>query len=117
MLFRSVREIIADELDRYRADRAAREVAPLVSALRTRFEELRQIELERHGAGLAGLDPRARELVEAVTRGLVNKLLHEPTVALKDSAGSSRGELYADALGELFALGEQAGDAAPAPED
>ena len=39
-----------------------------------------------------------------MTRGLVNKLLHDPTVRLKDAAGSARGELYADALSELFAL-------------
>ena len=43
-----------------------------------------------------------------MTRRLVNKLLHEPTVRLKDAAGSARGELYADALAALFALDEPA---------
>lgn len=98
-----VREIIADELDRYRLERSAREVAPLVTALRRRAEALRVAELDRLGAEHAD-DPELRARLDAVTRGLVNKLLHEPTVRLKDAAGTARGDLYADALAELFAL-------------
>ena len=48
--------------------------------------------------------PRPRNAVEALTQGIVNKLLHEPTVRLKDAAGTARGELYSDALGTLFDL-------------
>ncbi|MFA5882403.1 MAG: glutamyl-tRNA reductase [Acidimicrobiia bacterium] len=98
-----VREIIAAELERYRLERSAREVAPLVAALRTRIEELRVSELERLGGQLTS-DPAVQATLDAVTRGLVNKLLHEPTVRLKDAAGTARGDLYADALVELFAL-------------
>ena len=64
-----------------------------------RGERLRAAELERFRAKLDGLDPEPRDAVEALTRGIVNKLLHEPTVRLKDAAGTARGELYADALG------------------
>jgi len=39
-----------------------------------------------------------------LTRSVVNKLLHEPTVRIKDAAGTARGDLYADALADLFAL-------------
>jgi glutamyl-tRNA reductase len=99
-----VREIITAELERYRFERAAREAAPIVTALRERAEMLRNMELQRHAAKLEGLDPAARAVVDSVTRGLVNKLLHDPTVRLKDAAGSARGELYADALSDLFAL-------------
>jgi glutamyl-tRNA reductase len=99
-----VREIITAELERYRLERSAREAAPIVTALRARAEELRAAEVDRHSAKLAALDPAARKVLESVTRGLVNKLLHDPTVRLKDAAGSARGELYADALSELFAL-------------
>ena len=98
-----VREIIAAELERYRLERSAREVAPLVAALRSRIEELRVSELERLGGQLTN-DPTVQATLDAVTRGLVNKLLHEPTVRLKDAAGTARGDLYADALVELFAL-------------
>jgi glutamyl-tRNA reductase len=101
-----VRDIIAAELDRHRVERSAREVAPLVTALRARAEALRAGELERFRAKLEALDPATRETVDALTRGIVNKLLHEPTVRMKDAAGSARGELYADALFELFGLPE-----------
>ena len=53
-------------------------------------------------AKLDALDPNERAVVEAVTRSVLNKLLHEPTVRLKDAAGTARGELYSDALGTLF---------------
>jgi glutamyl-tRNA reductase len=100
----NVREIITAELDRYRFERSAREVAPILTELRARGEELRRAELDRHSAKIGALDPAARHVLESVTRGLVNKLLHDPTVRLKDAAGTARGELYADALAELFAL-------------
>jgi glutamyl-tRNA reductase len=99
-----VRAIITEELDRYRVERSARAVAPLVAALRERGEEVRAAELERFRTRLARLDPAEREAVESMTRGLVNKLLHDPTVRVKDAAGTARGELYADALAALFDL-------------
>ena len=86
-----VRDLIAEELDRHRLERSAREVAPLVTALRARAEELRTLELERHRSKLAALDPAAREVIEAITQGVVNKLLHEPTIRVKDAAGTARG--------------------------
>ena len=110
----SVREIIADELERHRMERSAREVAPIVTALRTRADEIRELELERMRGRLETLEPAARELIDHITRGLVNKLLHEPTVRVKDAAGSARGRLYADALVELFGLPEPGDDA---PDD
>ena len=54
--------------------------------------------------GWASLPPEQREVVEALTRGIVAKLMHDPTVRLKDAAGSSRGERLADSLRELFDL-------------
>jgi len=102
----NVREIIAEELDRHRMERSAREVAPIIAALRAKADEVRELELERHRTKIDSLDPAARELVEQLTRGLVNKLLHEPTVRVKDAAGSARGRLYADALVEIFGLPE-----------
>jgi glutamyl-tRNA reductase len=99
-----VRRIISAELERLRTDRTAREVAPLVSALRSRGEDVRLAELERFRSRLEGVDPRTAEAIEALTRGIVAKLLHEPTVRVKEAAGSGRGELYADALSALFDL-------------
>jgi len=99
-----VRRIISAELERLRAGRTAREVAPLVSALRSRGEDIRLAELERFRSKLDAVDPRTAEAIEALTRGIVAKLLHEPTVRVKDAAGSGRGELYADVLSALFGL-------------
>jgi len=99
-----VRAIISEELERYRSESMAREMAPVISALRARGDELRAAELERFRSKLETLDDATREAVEALTLGIVNKLLHEPTVRLKDAAGSARGELYADALRALFDL-------------
>jgi glutamyl-tRNA reductase len=101
-----VRAIIAEELERLHMERSAREVAPLVTSLRARAEELRAAELERFRARLAGLRPDQRSAVEALTEGIVNKVLHGPTVRLKEAAGTGRGELYADALAALFDLPE-----------
>lgn len=102
----SVREIIGMELERFQTDRAAREVAPLVTSLRDRAEEVRQGELTRFRHKLDGLDPETRNMVEALSQGIVNKLLHEPTVRLKEAAGTARGELYSDALSALFDIRE-----------
>jgi glutamyl-tRNA reductase len=99
-----VRAVVAEELARHTADAAAREVAPTVTALRSQAEAVRAGEVERYRARLAGLDPRQQEAVEALTRGILAKLLHEPTVRLKDAAGSPRGERLAGALRELFDL-------------
>ena len=97
-------EIVADEVDRYLGTAVARQVAPIVAGLRARGEELRGAELERFRARLSTLDPAQREAVEALTKGLVNKLLHEPTVQLKQAAGSPRGDRLADALRILYDL-------------
>jgi len=99
-----VREILAAEIDRYRADRSGREVAPLVTSLRDFGEDVRAGEIERFRAKLDGLDPDQRAIVDALTQGIVNKLLHEPTARVKDAAGTPRGEYYADALAALFDL-------------
>ncbi len=48
--------------------------------------------------------PTTRAVIDALTQGIVNKLLHEPTVRVKDAAGTPRGDFYADALGALFDL-------------
>ncbi|MEY2571361.1 MAG: glutamyl-tRNA reductase, partial [Acidimicrobiaceae bacterium] len=54
------------------------------------------------GSRLAGLDETQRAAVEALTKSIVAKLLHEPTVRLKDAAGTPKGDRLADALSDLF---------------
>ena len=100
----AVEAMVAEDLERYLAVATAREVAPLVGSLHERGEAVRTSELERHRTRLAGLDPAQQEAVEALTRGIVAKLLHDPTVHLKDAAGSPKGERLAEALRDLFDL-------------
>ncbi|MEN3314830.1 MAG: glutamyl-tRNA reductase [Acidimicrobiaceae bacterium] len=99
-----VRGLVADELSRYTADLAAREVVPTVTALRHQAEAVRVGEIERHRGRLAGLDARQAEAVESLTRAMMAKLLHEPTVRLKDAAGTPKGERLSGALRDLFDL-------------
>jgi glutamyl-tRNA reductase len=99
-----VRSIVAEEVIRYQSTSASRAVAPLVTALRDRAERIRRAELDRQRSRLSGLDPAQRDTVEAVTRAVVAKLLHEPTVRLKRDAGSARGERLSEAARSLFDL-------------
>ena len=100
----AVQAIVDAELDRYVDESTARSVAPLVASLRSRGDLVRSGELERLSARLGDLDDRQREAVEALAAGIVGKLLHEPTVRMKDAAGTARGERLAEALRDLFDL-------------
>ncbi len=100
----AVEAILADELERYLGATSAREVAPMIVALRERAESVRTSELDRFRARYDDLDPRQLDMVEAVTRRVVAKLLHQPTVVLKDAAGSPRGDRLMAALRELFEI-------------
>ena len=99
-----VRAIVESEVERYQAAASAREVAPLIAALRTRADAIRSSELARHQARLGDLSPAQRAALESLLRGMVNKLLHEPTVRLKDASGHARGDRLAEALRDLFDL-------------
>jgi glutamyl-tRNA reductase len=96
--------ILEDELQRYLDASSAREVAPMIVALRERAEVVRQAELDRFRGRLDDLGPDQADLVDAVTRRLVSKLLHQPTAVLKDAAGSPRGDRLVAALRELFEI-------------
>jgi glutamyl-tRNA reductase len=96
--------IVADEVERYRVASRARDAAPMVSALRAQVENARQAEFDRQRAKRSDLDDAQWEQVDAVTRAMVAKLLHQPTVVLKDTAGTPRGERLVEALRALFDL-------------
>ncbi len=102
----AVKAIIHEETDRYAAGAAARLVAPVITNLRMRAEHMRTDQLSRFDHRLAELSADQRDAVEALTKQLVAKLLHEPTVRLKQNAGTVRGNRMADALRSLFDLDE-----------
>jgi glutamyl-tRNA reductase len=100
-----VREIIREEVERFAQEVTALQAAPLVTAMRDRAETLRAAELERFASRLAALDDAERDAVEALTRSIVAKLLHQPSLRLKQRAGTPQGERNAAAVVDLFDLG------------
>ncbi len=100
-----VNEIVSEEVERFGVEATARQAAPLVSQLRQRAEAIRRSEIERFTARLASLDESQRAALEAVTKGIVAKLLHTPSVKLKDDAGTPQGERNAATIRDLFDLG------------
>ena len=109
----AVRDIVRTEVDRYLLERQARSVAPVIAALHGRADDIRRAELERFAGRITALDPETRATVDALLDGVVNKLLHEPTMRVKDAAGTARGDALADAMLDLFALDEEAGESRP----
>ena len=99
-----VSTIVSEEVERYALDSTARQAAPLIAAMHAAAEEVRVSEMERHAKRLAELTPEQIEAVESLARGITAKLLHEPTVRLKENAGTPQGERLADALRDLFDL-------------
>ncbi len=100
----AARHIIAAEVERFRTASRQRGAAPVIASLRSRLESLRVAELERHRAQLADLSQEEWEHVDAATRAALAKMLHEPTMLLKDTAGTPRGERLVEALRILFDL-------------
>jgi glutamyl-tRNA reductase len=100
----AARVIIADEVERFRTASRQRGAAPVIAALRARLESLRETELERHRAQLADLSEAEWEQVDGATRAALAKMLHEPTMLLKETAGTPRGERLVEALRILFDL-------------
>jgi glutamyl-tRNA reductase len=96
------KELVADEVRRWQIRRRGDELAPLIRALRDRGDAVVRAELDRWAAQLAMLEPREREAVEAIARGVAAKLLHEPIVGLKERSDPDRS--HAKLLAELFGL-------------
>jgi glutamyl-tRNA reductase len=98
--------IVLDEAEHFRAWQASRDVVPAIASLRAMAEEIRESELERVRSRLERLTEAERRAVEAVTSRIVDKLLHAPTVKMKEAAAGADGAVYADALRHLFGLGD-----------
>jgi glutamyl-tRNA reductase len=100
----AARAIVAAEVERFRTASRQRGAAPVISSLRARLESLRVDELERHRAQLADLSEEEWDHVDQATRAALAKMLHEPTMLLKEAAGTPRGERLVEALRILFDL-------------
>ena len=99
------RGLVAEEVHRFTVRRRSERLAPLIHALRERGDAIVSAELERFGRDLSELTPDEREAVEALARGVVAKLLHEPIVRLKELNAPGTKDVYAKLLAELFDIG------------
>ena len=106
--------IVADELGRYLADQQQLAVAPTVTALRARANQVIDAELARLYARLPDADEQTRAEVADAVRRAVEKLLHAPTVRVKELAAQPNGDQYANALRELFDLDPAAAESVAA---
>ena len=107
----AARGIVAREVATYLAGQRMAEVTPTVTALRQRAADVVTAELLRLDHRLPDLETAQREEVARTVRRVVDKLLHAPTVRVKQLASSPGGDSYAEALRELFELDPTAVDA------
>lgn len=99
-----VREIIGEEVKRFLLDQTQRQAAPLVAQLREVVESIRTAEMDRFETALSAMTPEQRELVESISHGIINKMLHVPSVRLREAAGTPQGERLSAAVRDLFSL-------------
>lgn len=111
----AVRAIVADEVAAFATARRAAQVAPTVVALRAMADDVVTAELKRLGGRLPNLDESELNEVGSTVRRVVDKLLHSPTVRVKELASQPDGATYETALRELFALDPRAIDAVVKP--
>jgi len=107
----AVRRVVTEEVTSFLAARRSSAVTPTVVALRTMATGVVDAEMARLGARLPDLDPDARSEVEHAVRRVADKLLHQPTVRVKELANETGAVSYATALAELFSLDPEAVEA------
>jgi glutamyl-tRNA reductase len=108
---RSARRIIEAELARFERWLAAQEVVPTVAALRERADAIVEQVLAENESRFEKLSDADRQRLRAMTRAIAGRLLHEPTLRIKDAAERDDAYVYVTALRELFGL-----DAGTEPE-
>jgi glutamyl-tRNA reductase len=111
----SAQHLVAQEVRSYLLDQRTAEVIPTVAALRKRAADVVDAELGRLDGRLPGLDSAVRTELTRTVRRVVDKLLHAPTVRVKQLAEAGGAQAYADALRELFELDPQAATAITTP--
>jgi len=107
----AVRDIVTQEITAFLAARASANVTPTVVALRTMATGVVDAEVDRLMSRLPDLDPHIRAELELAVRRVADKLLHQPTVRVRELANQEGAISYAAALAELFSLDPEAVDA------
>ena len=101
-----VDKIITAELENLKTKWQQEKIRPLITDMRRQAESIRQKELARTLRHLPDVDETTRQHIEHLSLSLINKLLHQPTLRLRDQAGNGHAEPYSQALRYLFGLEE-----------
>jgi glutamyl-tRNA reductase len=97
-------EIIESEVKRFNARWQAMEVKPVISSLMTKAEDIRQAQLDMTLKKLRHLSPEEQQSLEAMTKAIVQKILHEPIQHLKTNSRSR--DAYITLINDIFQLDE-----------
>jgi glutamyl-tRNA reductase len=100
----AAQRIVDEEVRRYHDEVRSRGAAPVVAALRARVEELRRSEMARQRSKLPSEGGEEWAMIDELTRAVLAKVLHHPSLVLKETAGTQRGERLAEAVRSLFDL-------------
>jgi glutamyl-tRNA reductase len=98
-------QIVEQEVQKMMHRLASREVVPTIRALEERLNRIREAELERYRGPLATLSSEQRQAVDALTRGILNKILHGPVTELKSEAGEAGQHNLVRLIQKIFGLG------------
>jgi glutamyl-tRNA reductase len=96
--------IIAGEVERFEARLHTLDVVPTIVSLQDHLETIRQAEIDRVRGRLGQLSPEQEIAVEALTRGIINKVMHTPITTLKSAAKESEATTIVDVVRRLFNL-------------
>jgi glutamyl-tRNA reductase len=98
-------DIIQTEVQKTLKRLASRDVVPTIVALEDRLNHIRASEMERYQGRLASMTPEQRQAVDALTRGIMNKILHGPITELKSGAGEPENAALVRLIHKIFGLG------------
>jgi glutamyl-tRNA reductase len=98
-------DIIAEEVQRMISRLKEREIAPMIVSLQEQLEQVRAGEIERMRSRLGNLTPQQEEAIQALTRGIINKIAHGPISELRKQATQPEGAHFASVIRRVFRLG------------
>ncbi len=99
-------EIVRREVQKMMRRLASNDVVPTIKALERRLEQIQQSEMERFGSRLGAMTPDQREAVDALVRGIINKILHGPITELKSRAGGPEQGTLVQLIRKIFGVGD-----------
>jgi len=99
-------DIIREEVERMMARMKAREVVPMIVSLEEQLENVRLAEMTRMRGKLGALTPDQEQALEALTKGIINKIAHGPTSELRKQASQPDGHHFVTAIRKVFRLGD-----------